>query len=79
MVKDCSSTGALLELGTGSGDQGVTADTLPKTFVLVLMRARERTEVECRVIRCSGREVGVRYIGQFTAIAASPLLGARRR
>ena len=68
-VRDVSASGALLQLKIGADSPALAA--LPGHFVLVLMQSRERTEVDCAVVRQGRAGLGVRFTGQFRTSQAA--------
>jgi hypothetical protein len=70
VVRNTSSSGALVEVCSGSDRYSNPADEVPDRLTLVFVSYKERTEVACAVMRRSGRMLGVRYIGPFRTIAA---------
>ena len=78
VVRDTSSSGARVHLLPSP--ERVTVDDLPEHFRLVMLYARERTEVQCVVVRKTGDSAGVRFTSSFktTALAGrSQLISAR--
>lgn len=78
-IRDLSATGALLQLKP-SKDAPDNAE-LPGRFVLVLTQYRERTEVDCALVRQGRDGLGVRFTGQFRTSQANYRIaaGAGRR
>lgn len=70
IVRDTSSSGALVEVCAGSDSSGNPADEIPEKLTLVFVSYKERSEVACVVMRRSGRMLGVRYVGPFRSFAA---------
>ncbi len=67
-VCDTSSSGALIELAADDRQSLASATELPDRFTLVMQRYRERTDVECVVVRRMGMQVGVRFVSQFMTV-----------
>ena len=67
-VKDGSSAGALIDLSVDEGIAELSSHDLPDNFMLVLQRYRERSEVECVVVRRTGSLAGLRYASAFKTI-----------
>ena len=65
IVRNTSSSGALVEVVSGSDRFANPADEIPDQLTLVFISYRERTEVACAVMRRTGRMLGVRYVGSF--------------
>jgi hypothetical protein len=59
IVRDMSSTGALIDVGQGRSETFAAAPKLPNEFTLVMRR--DFTEVDCRVMWRKGMLMGVRY------------------
>jgi hypothetical protein len=59
IVRDMSSTGALVDLGQGRSETFAAAPKLPNEFTLVMRR--DFTEVDCRVMWRKGMLMGLRY------------------
>lgn len=59
MVRDTSSTGAMIELVMGPNAKADSAERLPKTFTLVM--PADRSQVECEVAWAKGNSLGVRF------------------
>lgn len=70
IVRNTSSSGALVEVCAGSDKFANPADGVPDQLTLVFISYRERTEVACAVMRRTGRMLGVRYIGPFRSFPA---------
>ena len=70
IVRDTSSSGALVEVVGGSDKHFNPADDIPDKLTLVFISYKERTEVSCVVMRRVGRMMGVRYVGPFRSFAA---------
>ncbi len=67
VIRDTSSSGARLQLADKSS--AVTVDDLPESFRIVVMRSREYTSVQCKVMRRHGDSLGIRYTSQFQTVA----------
>lgn len=67
VIRNTSSTGALLELKTSLGTWSHTAADLPDDFVLVMNA--EYLAFDCVVARRVGRQVGVRFSGPARQMA----------
>lgn len=59
VVRDTSSTGALIDIGQGRNETFAAVPKLPNEFTLVMRR--DFTEVDCRVMWRKGMQIGVRY------------------
>ena len=59
VVRDTSSTGALIDVGQGKSETFAAAPKLPNEFTLVMRR--DYLEVDCRVMWRKGMQIGVRY------------------
>ncbi len=70
IVRNTSSSGALVEVCAGSDRFANPADGVPDQFTLVFISYKERSEVACAVMRRTGRMLGVRYIGPFRSFPA---------
>jgi hypothetical protein len=70
IVRNTSSSGALVEVCAGSDKFANPADGVPDQLTLVFISYKERTEVACVVTRRTGRMLGVRYIGPFRSFPA---------
>ena len=70
IVRNTSSSGALVEVCAGSDKFANPADGIPDQLTLVFISYKERTEVACAVMRRTGRMLGVRYIGPFRSFPA---------
>lgn len=79
-VRDMSANGALVQLLCGPDAPAI--DALPQRFTLVLTQYRERTEVDCAVVRQGRAGIGVRFTGQFRtsqAVYRAAATSSRRR
>jgi PilZ domain len=72
VVRDTSSSGAMIEIPATADGRSIDADDIPDRFVLIFVGYRERTEVTCQVVRRTGRRIGVRYVGGFKTIDTTP-------
>jgi hypothetical protein len=70
IVRNTSSSGALVEICAGSDRFANPADEIPDRLTLVFISYKERSEVACAVMRRTGRMLGVRYIGPFRSFPA---------
>lgn len=71
IVRNTSSSGALVEVVSGSDRFANPADEIPDRITLVFISYKERTEVACAVMRRAGRNMlGVRYVGPFRSFPA---------
>ena len=70
IVRNTSSSGALVEVCAGSDRYANPADGVPDQLTLVFISYKERTEVSCTVMRRTGRMLGVRYVGPFRSFPA---------
>lgn len=70
IVRNTSSSGALVEVCAGTDRFANPADEIPDRLTLVFISYRERTEVACAVMRRNGRMLGVRYVGAFRSFPA---------
>ena len=68
IVRNTSSSGALIEVCAGSDRYSNPADAIPDQLTLVFVSYKERSEVACAVMRRAGRMLGVRYIGPFRSV-----------
>ena len=68
IVRDTSSSGARVHLLPSA--ERLTVDDMPDCFTLVMLHARDRTEVQCVVVRRMGDSVGVRFTSAFRTTAA---------
>jgi hypothetical protein len=76
VVRNTSSSGALIEVCSGSDRFANPADEIPDQLTLVFISYKERSEVACAVMRRAGRMLGVRYIGPFRSF---PMPGANSK
>ncbi len=67
VIRNTSSTGALLELKTSLGTWSHTAADLPDDFVLIMNA--DHLAFDCVVARRVGRQVGVRFTGPARQMA----------
>ena len=77
IVRNTSSSGALVEIVPGKDRMITRADELPNKFTLVFLGYRERTEVNCQVMRMAGAQAGVRYVSPFRTFPVSGTTGNR--
>ena len=70
IVRNTSSSGALIEVCAGSDRFSNPADEVPDRLTLVFISYKERTEIACTVMRRAGRMLGVRYVGPFRTFPA---------
>lgn len=70
-VKDMSSTGARLLIEAQK--RNFSMDMIANRFTLVVVHPREEIHIECAVMRVSGTEVGVRFMGQFRTVKRTKL------
>jgi hypothetical protein len=68
VVRDLSSTGALIELRTAKTGVIANASGLPNAFALVLLR--DNSEVHCEVAWRKPTSIGVRFLGAFKQVPA---------
>jgi hypothetical protein len=66
VVRDLSSTGALIELRAAKTGVIANASGLPDTFALVLLR--DNSEVRCEVAWRQPASIGVRFLGAFKQV-----------
>ena len=70
IVRNTSSSGALIEVSGSSDRFSNPAEDIPNEITLVFVSYKERTEVSCVVMRRAGRMFGVRYVGPFRSFPA---------
>jgi hypothetical protein len=68
VVRDLSSSGALIELRAAKTGVIANASGLPDTFALVLLR--DNSEVRCEVAWRKPTSIGVRFLGAFKQVPA---------
>lgn len=68
VVRDLSSTGALIELRAAKTGVIANASGLPDAFALVLLR--DNSEVRCEVAWRQPASIGVRFLGAFKQVPA---------
>jgi hypothetical protein len=76
-VRDTSSTGAQLHLLPSS--ERLTVDDIPDTFTLIMTHYKERTDVQCEVVRRLGDRIGVRFTSSFVTREVATRAVAKKR
>jgi hypothetical protein len=78
MVRDTSSTGAQIHLLPSA--ERLTVDDLPETFTLIMTHYKERSDVQCQIVRRFGDRVGVRFMSSFVMreVATRPMARAKK-
>ena len=76
VVRDTSSTGALIHLSPSA--ERLTVDDMPEVFTLVMTHYKARTEVECVVARRFGDGLGVRFTSAFITTSTTVRQPERR-
>jgi hypothetical protein len=83
VVRDTSSTGALIELRSLPNKPAIDVDELPHQMTLIIPSMHERSEVVCVVMWRRGRQIGVRYASQFRSTpvqkAKAPAIKPKKR
>jgi hypothetical protein len=71
-IRDKSASGALIEFAAGRFVTEVGSLAIGDRITLTMNASRERTSVECEIVRISGLKCGVRFAGQFRTEVAKP-------